>query len=61
MPPGRSESDTGWEGRDGGSEDEEEIQAWLDNKEWNGMRTLSCKDDPEDESPNINTLREVFD
>ena len=46
---------------DGGSEEEEEIQAWLDNKDWNGMSTLSCKDDPEDESTNLNTLREVFD
>ena len=46
---------------DGGSENEEEIQAWLDNKDWTGMSTLSCKDDTEEGNTNLNTLREVYD
>ena len=46
---------------DGGSENEEEIQAWLDNKDWTGMSILSCKDDTEEGNTNLNTLREVFD
>ena len=46
---------------DGGSKNEEEIQAWLDNKDWTGMSTLSCKDDTEEENTNLKTLSEVFD
>ena len=45
----------------GSSEDEEEIKAWLDNRDWTGMSTLSCKDDTEEESTNLNTLRDIYD
>ena len=45
---------------DGDSEDEEEIQAWLDNRDWNGMSTLVCRENLEG-SKNLNTLQEVFD
>ena len=37
---------------DGSSEDEEEIRAWLDNKVWPDMNTLTCKEDSEEESTN---------
>ena len=45
---------------DGSSEDEEEIRAWLDNRDWNGMSTLVCGEDLEG-CTNLNTLQEVFD
>ena len=46
----------GTEGDDD-SDDEEEIQAWLDNREWNGMSVLPCKENPGG-STNLNTLQE---
>ena len=45
---------------DESSEDEEEIRLWLDNRDWNGMSTLVCREDLE-ECTNLNTLQEVFD
>ena len=46
--------------RDGDSEDEEEIQAWLDNRGWSGTSTLACKEGIPDNT-NLNTLRELLD
>ena len=46
---------------DGSSEDEVEIRAWLDNKEWPDMSSLSCKEDPEEESTNVNTMRDLYE
>ena len=46
--------------REGDSEDEEEIQAWLDNRGWSGTSTLACKEGIPDNT-NLNTLRELLD
>ena len=48
-------------GSEGQSEDEEAIRAWLDNKDWPGMNTLACKEDSEEASVNVKTLRETYE
>ena len=45
---------------DESSEDEEEIRAWLDNREWDGMSSLVCGESCV-ECATLNTLQEVFD
>ena len=45
---------------DGSSEDEEEIKAWLDNRDWPEMHALSCKEDLEEGSTNVHTLRDIY-
>ena len=45
---------------DDSSDDEEEIQAWLDNWEWNEMSVLPCKENP-GRGSNLNTIQEVPD
>ena len=42
------------------SENEEEIRAWLDNREWDGMSSLVCGESRV-ECATLNTLQEVFD
>ena len=44
---------------DEGFEDEEEIKAWLEKREWPEMLILSCEEATGDGSNNIHTLMEL--
>ena len=46
---------------DGNSEDEGEIKAWLDNREWPDILELACKENEEESNTNVHTLRDIYD